>query len=69
MTTTGVSCDSGVFLLNNFVTIKEEKTQNNFLYGNTIILTFIFGKLKQKKQTSYEKYHFLLTHRVPSYAI
>ena len=49
MTTTGVSCDSGVFRLNNFVTIKEEQTQNKFVYVNTIIITFIFGKLKQKK--------------------
>ena len=48
MTTTGVSCDSAVLLLDNFVTIKEEQTQNKFVYGDTIIITFIFGKLKQK---------------------
>ena len=49
MTTTGVSCDSDVFLLDNFVTIKEEQAQNKFVYGNAIIITFTFGKLKQKK--------------------
>ena len=49
MTTTGVSCDSGVFLFDNFLTIKEEQTQNKFVYGNTIIITFIFDKLKKKK--------------------
>ena len=43
MTTTGVSCDSGVFLLDNFVTIKEGQTQNKFVFDNTIIITFIFG--------------------------
>ena len=42
MTTTGVSCDSGVFLLDIFVTIKEEQTQNKFVYGNRIIITFYF---------------------------
>ena len=65
MTTAEVSCDSGVFLFDNFLTIKEEQTQNTYVYGNTIIITFIFSKLKQKKT----KHHFLLTPQVPSYLI
>ena len=38
MTTTGVSCDSGVFLFDNFLTIKEEQIQKKIAYGNMIII-------------------------------
>ena len=49
MTTAGVSCDSDVFILDNFVTIKVEQKHNKFVYGNAIIIPFIIAKLKQKK--------------------